>query len=196
MGPARGPDGGAFEDAALIGRVAERDGAALEALYERYGSACYALARRIVANDSLAEAVVLDVFRTIWDDAPRTDRARSGFAGWLLATTQHRAVDVVRREDNRKRRPSPADTVAQMTSPHHDDHDEAWWGLRRDRVQSALALLPQADRDVLVLAFFGGYTQREIAGITGVPFATIKSRMHGAVKTLQEGLGDEAMVTP
>ncbi|MDX6285361.1 MAG: polymerase sigma-70 factor, subfamily [Frankiales bacterium] len=191
MGPARGSDGGAFEDAALIGRVAERDGAALEALYDRYGSVCYALAWRIVADDGLAEGVVLDVFRTIWEDAPRTDRARSGLAGWLLATTQHRAVEVVRREDNRKRRPSPTAVVALLSAAKRDDNDEAWWGLRRDRVRAALDQLSDADRDVLVLAYFGGYTQREIAGVTGLPFATIKSRMHVAMKALRQGLGDE-----
>jgi RNA polymerase sigma-70 factor (ECF subfamily) len=196
MGPARAGDGGALEDAALIGRVAERDGAALEALYDRYGGACYALARRIVADDGLAEGVVLEVFHTIWDDAARIDRARSGLAGWLLATTQHRAVEVVRREDNRKHRPSPEQTVALLTSSGRDADDEPWWGLRRERVRGALETLSASDRDLLVLAYFGGYTQREIAGITGVPIATIKSRMHDAVKSLREGLGDEAMVTP
>lgn len=195
MGTARANNEGSFEDAALIGRVAERDGVALEALYDRYGSACYALARRVVADDGLAEGVVIDVFRTVWEDAPRTDRARAGLAGWLLATTQHRAVEVVRREDNRKRRPSPAAAVGLMTSTGRDSHDEAWWELRRDRVRSALEQLPPVDRDVLVLAYFGGYTQREIAGITAAPLATIKSRMHGAVNSLREGLGDEAIVT-
>jgi RNA polymerase sigma-70 factor (ECF subfamily) len=181
----------------LIGRVAERDGVALEALYDRYGGACYALARRIVADDGLAESVVLDVFRTVWEQAGRIDRAHSGLGGWLLAAAQHRAVDVVRREDNRRRRPTPADTLGLLdpSRPAPDD-EAAWWGLRRERVQSALTQLSPSDRDVLVLAYFGGYTQREIAGITGVPFATVKARMLSAVRGLREGLGDEAMVTP
>jgi RNA polymerase sigma-70 factor (ECF subfamily) len=196
MGSARASDGAAFEDAALIGRVAERDGAALEALYDRYGAACYAVARRIAGADGLAEDVVLDVFRSVWDEAEQIDRVRSGLAGWLLTATQHRAVEVVRREDNRKHRPTPAQTTALLTPTGRDPADEAWWGLRRARVRTALEQLSAGDRDLLVLAYFGGYTQREIAGITGVPFATIKSRMHDAIKSLREGLGDEAMVTP
>jgi RNA polymerase sigma-70 factor (ECF subfamily) len=137
------------------------------------------------------------VFRSVWDETGRIDQARSAFGGWLLAAVQHRAVDVVRREDNRRRRPSPADALALFDPSSTADDDEVpWWGLRRDRVQAALAQLPREDRDVLVLAYFGGYTQREIAGITGVPFATVKARMLSAVRGLREGLGDEAMVTP
>jgi RNA polymerase sigma-70 factor (ECF subfamily) len=193
MGPARGSDPSSFEDAVLVGRVAERDGAALESLYDRYGGACYALAHRIVADDGLAESVVLEVFRTVWADAGRIDRARSGLGGWLLATTQHVAVDVVRREDNRRHRPTPTAVLALLGPATSGHDDEAWWGLRRERVQTALNQLSTADRDVLVLAYFGGYTQREIAGITGVPVASVKSRMLAAVRGLREGLGDEAM---
>jgi RNA polymerase sigma-70 factor (ECF subfamily) len=195
--PGRGSDAASFEDATLVGRVAERDGAALDALYARYGGACYALARRIVADDGLAESVVLDVFRAVWEDAGRIERAQSGLGAWLLAATQRRAVDLVRREDNRRRRPTPDQTLDLLTSSQQSDGDDAaWWALRRDRVHSVLDQLPKADREILVLAYFGGYTQREIAGITGVPFTSVKSRMLAAVKELRAGLGDEAVVAP
>ncbi len=108
-GPSAGEAG--LEDRELVGRVADGDGAALEALYARYGRACYGLARRILADDQFAQDCVQEVFLAVWRDASRFDAARGGFSTWLLSMTHHKAVDAVRREENLRKRRTGADAA-------------------------------------------------------------------------------------
>jgi DNA-directed RNA polymerase specialized sigma24 family protein len=89
----------------------EGDGGALEALYSRYGRACYGLARRILADEQLAQDAVQEVFLTVWRDASRFDASRGGFSTWLLSMTHHKAVDSVRREENLRKRRTTADAL-------------------------------------------------------------------------------------
>ena len=182
-----------LDDRALVARVTEGDAPALEALYARYGRPCYALARRIVSDENFAQDVVQEVFLTVWRDASRFDPVRGGFSSWLLSMTHHKAVDLVRREENlRKRR-----TAAELLEERVDDgplvHDQVWSTLRRERVRVALATLPVPQREALTLAYFGGYTQREIAGLTSTPLGTVKTRMLAGMRRLKdhlEGLAD------
>ncbi|MGH3674025.1 MAG: sigma-70 family RNA polymerase sigma factor, partial [Pseudonocardiaceae bacterium] len=90
-------------DAELVQRVGDADGAALSQLYQRFGRPCYSLARRICADEGLAEDVVQEVFLTLWRDPTRFDPSRGGFATWLLTLIHHRAVDVVRKETTIRR---------------------------------------------------------------------------------------------
>src|SRR5947209_3350439 len=99
-----------LSDPELVRRVRDADGAALSQLSQRFVRPCYSLARRICADEKLAEDVVQEVFLTLWRDPTRYDPARGGFATWLLTVTHHRAVDAVR-----KKAPS----------------DDAWWLRRR-----------------------------------------------------------------
>ena len=177
-----------LEDRGLIAMVTEGDGGALEALYARYGRACYGLARRILGDEQFAQDVVQEVFLTVWRDAARFDAARGGFSTWLLSMTHHKAVDAVRREESlRKRR-----TMSELLEPREDDgpvvHDEVWSLLRRERVREALKTLPEAQKQALTLAYFGGYTQREIAGLTGAPLGTVKTRMLAGMRRLRDSL--------
>ena len=100
-----------LDDRALVARVTEGDGAALEALYGRYGRACFGLARRILADEQFAQDVVQEVFLTVWRDASRFDASRGGFSTWLLSMTHHKAVDAVRREENLRKRRTTAETL-------------------------------------------------------------------------------------
>jgi DNA-directed RNA polymerase specialized sigma24 family protein len=93
-------------DAELVRRVRDADGAALSQLYQRFVRPCYSLARRIWADEKLAEDVAQEVFLTLWRDPSRYDPARGGFATWLLTVIHHRAVDAVRRESTGKAVPS------------------------------------------------------------------------------------------
>jgi RNA polymerase sigma factor (sigma-70 family) len=179
---------GGLDDRALVARVTEGDGGALEALYGRYGRPCYALARRIMADEQLAQDAVQEVFLTVWRDAGRFDPARGGFSSWLLSMTHHKAVDVVRREENLRKRRTTADVLEQREVDGPRVHDEVWSRLRRDRVRAALHTLPQPQREALVLAYFGGYTQREIAGLTDTPLGTVKTRMLAGMRRLKDGL--------
>ncbi len=185
-GVSSGYDG--LDDRALVARVTEGDGGALEALYGRYGRACYGLARRILADDQFAQDVVQEVFLTVWRDAHRFDATRGGFSTWLLSMTHHKAVDAVRREENLRKRRTTSEMLEDRAVDGPKVHDEVWSTLRGERVRAALLTLPDPQKEALTLAYFGGYTQREIAGITSTPLGTVKTRMLAGMKRLKEGL--------
>ena len=188
--PAAGPTGA--DDATLVARLGARDAAALEEIYTRYARICFALARRILADELLAQDVVQEVFLVLWRDPGRYDAERGSFSSWLLALTHHKAVDVVRREENLRRRRTTADVLEFEESPGTPVADEVLLGLRRDRVRAALRSLPPPQREALALAYFGGYTQREIASLTGQPLGTVKTRMLLGMRRLRDTLrGDE-----
>jgi RNA polymerase sigma-70 factor, ECF subfamily len=192
---AKGPS-----DAELVRRVREADGAALSQLYQRFGRPCYSLARRICADEGLAEDVVQEVFLTLWRDPTRFDPSRGGFATWLLTLIHHKAVDAVRRESTIRRRMVAVPEAGEDWSPTPvpgADH-AALARVAAGQVRAALHRLPVEQRQVLALAYFGGHTQREIAVLTGVPLGTVKSRMFTAVQRLRvlltDQLGPDALV--
>ena len=177
-----------LDDRALVARVTEGDGGALEALYARYGRACYGLARRILTDEQLAQDAVQEVFLTVWRDASRFDASRGGFSTWLLSMTHHKAVDSVRREENLRKRRTTADALEHRESDAPRVDDAVWSLLRRERVREVLATLPDPQREALTLAYFGGYTQREIAGLTDTPLGTVKTRMLAWMRRMKESL--------
>ncbi len=177
-----------LDDRALVARVTEGDGGALEALYRRYGRPCYGLARRILADEQFAQDVVQEVFLTVWRDASRFDASRGGFSTWLLSMTHHKAVDAVRREENLRKRRTSSEILEDRVSDAPVVEDEVWSLLRRERVRQALTTLPAVQAEALTLAYFGGYTQREIAGLTKTPLGTVKTRMLAGMRRLRETL--------
>jgi RNA polymerase sigma factor (sigma-70 family) len=177
-----------LEDRDLVRLVVQRDGGALEALYGRYGRPCYGLARRILANEQLAQDVVQEVFLALWRDASRFDAARGGFSSWLLSMTHHKAVDAVRREENLRKRRTAAEVLESREETRPGPEAEVWTTMRGERVRSALSELPEPQREALVLAYFGGYTQREIAGLTATPLGTVKTRMLAGMRRMRDGL--------
>lgn len=194
-GPAAGPAGSGavpsydgLDDRALVARVTEGDGGALEALYGRYGRACYGLARRILVDEQLAQDAVQEVFLTVWRDASKFDATRGGFSTWLLTMTHHKSVDSVRREENLRKRRTTDDALEYEESDAPQVDDAVWSLLRRERVREVLATLPDPQREALTLAYFGGYTQREIAGLTETPLGTVKTRMLAGMRRMKESL--------
>jgi RNA polymerase sigma factor (sigma-70 family) len=181
---------GELSDVALVRLVAEGDPRALEQLYDRYGRSAYALARRITGVGTFAEEVVQEVFFALWRDPAKYDPARGGFASWLLAAVHHKSVDAVRREQTlRNRRARAAEEAEWFTTAVADApavEDEVWVGLRGERVRTALRELPASQREALTLAYFGGYTQREIATLTDTPLGTVKTRMLAGMRRLRD----------
>ena len=174
------------EDSDLLARVGGGDEAAIEQLYQRYGGACYALARRLLRDASLAEDVVQQVFLALWQ-GNSYDPARGAVSTWLLSITHHKAVDALRRE-SRRRTISSDEAMAELASTSPAPDDEAWRLLRAERTRAALRALRAEHREVLLLAYYGGYTQREIADMTGLPLGTVKSRTLAAMNRLREEL--------
>ena len=179
-----------LRDGQLVELVAQKDAGALEALYERYGRPAYSLARRILTDETLAQDVVQEVFLSLWRDARRFDAGRGTVATYLLSMTHHRAVDVVRREENLRRWRTSDEGLELEPDPKARVEDEVEASERRTEVRAALAELPAAQREALLLAFFGGYTQREVAALVGVPLGTVKTRMAAGMRKMKEALQD------
>lgn len=179
-----------LRDSQLVELVAEKDAGALEALYDRYGRPAYSLARRILAEETLAQDVVQEVFLSLWRDARRFDAGRGTVATYLLSMTHHRAVDVVRREENLRRWRTSDEGLELEPDPKGRVEDEVEASERRAQVRAALGELPAAQREALLLAYFGGYTQREVAALVGVPLGTVKTRMAAGMRKLREALQD------
>ena len=179
-----------LRDGQLVELVAQKDAGALEALYDRYGRAAYSLARRILTEETLAQDVVQEVFLSLWRDARRFDAGRGTVATYLLSMTHHRAVDVVRREENLRRWRTSDEGLELAPDPKARVEDEVEASERRSEVRAALAELPAAQREALLLAYFGGYTQREVAALVGVPLGTVKTRMAAGMRKMKEALQD------
>ena len=188
--PARRPEEESG-DADLVRRIRAGDRGAVDDLYDRFRRPAFALARRILADDVLAEDVLQDVFLSVWRDPSAFDRGRGSFASWLMAMVHHKAVDAVRREESQRRRQSMAEDDAALAAPTfaQDVEDEAWTRMEGERVRSALGVLPTAQREALTLAYYGGYTQREVAALTGAPLGTVKTRMLAGMRRLKAELG-------
>lgn len=191
------PPSRAEEDAwcaELVGRLGAGDGHALEQLYDRYARPAYSLARRITGDAAFAEEVVQEVFLAVWRQPERFRSDRGGFASWLLAAVHHKSVDAVRREEAVRRRSQALQAVESLdlsgaSAPTHTE-DAVEVRMRGERVRTALKDLPDSQREALALAYYGGYTQREIASLTNTPLGTVKTRMHRAMHNLRSALDD------
>jgi RNA polymerase sigma factor (sigma-70 family) len=184
--------------AELVRRVGVGDGRALEELYDRYARPAYSLARRVTGDPAFAEEVVQEVFLAVWRRPERFRPSRGGFASWLLAAVHHRSVDAVRREEAVRRRALALQAVGAVDAsdpPADRTGDVVEEKLRGERVRQALRELPAAQREALALAYYGGYTQREIASLTRTPLGTVKTRMHRAMHQLRAALDDLAEPT-
>jgi RNA polymerase sigma factor (sigma-70 family) len=179
-----------LRDGQLVELVARKDAGALEALYERYGRTAYSLARRMLTEETLAQGVVQEVFLSLWRDAPRFDARRGTVATYLLSMTHHRAVNVVRREENLRRRRTADEALEYRPDPEVRVEEDIESAGRRAEVTAALAELPPAQREALLLAYVGGYTQREVAALVGVPPGTVKTRTAAGLRKLKAALRD------
>jgi RNA polymerase sigma-70 factor (ECF subfamily) len=175
-----------LSDEALVALVARGDDGALGELYDRYGRVAYGVALRVLRDAALAEDAVQEAFVTLWRTAARFVPERARASTWLLTLVHRRAVDAVRREQ--RRRTEPLEQAPDPATAGADD--DALLRFERERVQSALAQLPDAQREALELAYFGGFTQAELADRLGQPLGTIKSRMFSGLRRLAELLGE------
>jgi RNA polymerase sigma-70 factor (ECF subfamily) len=175
-----------LSDEALVALVARSDDDAFAELYDRYGRLAYGLARRILRDASLAEDAVQDAFLTIWRSASRFSEERAPARVWILTLVHRRAVDLVRHHERRR-----AEQLPQVEEKGDDAADETvWLRLERERVRNALGQLPDQQREAIELAYFGGFTQSELAERLGQPLGTIKSRMFSGLARLRELLED------
>ena len=178
-----------LSDEALVLLAARSEQSALAELYDRYARTAYALALRVLRDEALAEDAVQEAFLSVWRTASRFVPERGRASTWILTLVHRRAVDVVRREERRR-----ADSLERVPEQGGGSVDEdAWLRLQRERVREALRQLPDAQREALELAYYGGFTQSELAERLGQPLGTIKSRMFAGLTRMRELLGDPGM---
>ena len=171
-----------LSDEALVALVSRSDEPALAELYDRVGGQAYGLAYRVLRDEALAEDAVQEAFLGLWRTAGSFIPERAKASTWILTLVHRRAVDLVRREQRRR-----ADPIEGAPEPAVGSAEEAaWLRLDRERVQDALAQLPDQQREAIELAYYGGYTQSELAERLGQPLGTIKSRMFPGLTKLRE----------
>jgi RNA polymerase sigma-70 factor (ECF subfamily) len=176
-----------LSDEALVALTARGEEGALAELYDRLGATAFALARRILRDQTLAEDAVQEAFLTVWRGAARFVPERSRASTWVLMLVHRRAVDLVRH--SQRRRVEPFDSAPEEADPQAADLPLQ--RLERERVRNALAKLPEREREAIELAYYGGFTQSELADRLGEPLGTIKSRMFTGLRRLRELLGDD-----
>jgi RNA polymerase sigma factor (sigma-70 family) len=176
-----------LSDEAVVALLARSDDSALAELYDRFGRVAYGLALRVLRDEKLAEDAVQEAFLSAWRNADRFMPERAKASTWLLTLVHRRAVDLVRREDRRRTEP-----LAEELEPARESsaEEDAWLRFERERVQAALRQLPDQQREALELAYYGGFSQSELAERLGQPVGTIKSRMFTGLARLRELLAE------
>ncbi len=172
-----------LSDEALVALVERDDELALAELYDRFGRVAFGLALRLLRDHSLAEDAVQEGFLSLWRTAGRFVPERSKASTWILTLVHHRAVDLVRREE--RRRVEPFETAPEEDAGFSTE-EAVWLGLERARVQEALRSLPDQQREAIELAYYGGFTQSQLAERLGEPLGTIKSRIFTGLVNLRK----------
>lgn len=173
-------------DSTLVLGIARYRQDALAEAYRRHGGAVFGLSKRLLRDDALAEEITQEIFLRLWQEPDRFDAARGTLRSFLLAQTHGRSVDLIRSETSRRKREekSPHDTV----TARYDIENEIIDLETSEEISDALGRLPEEQRSAIVLAYFGGYTYREVARILGDPEGTVKSRIRSGLQGMRGAL--------
>jgi RNA polymerase sigma-70 factor (ECF subfamily) len=172
--------------------VRDGEARAFEVIFDRHGGAAFSLAYRMCGRRAMAEDIVQESFLSLWRSGARYDRARGSVRSWVLSVVHNRAVDAFRRDAGKDSRDVHDDGIAErIPGP---DRTEAEVERRDDahHVRGALSGLPAEQRQVIELAYFGGFTHTQIADMLGLPAGTVKGRMRLGLTKMRLALGDQA----
>jgi len=170
----------------LLGRVARGDERAFEQLYDVVAARVYGLARRIVRDPAQAEEVAQEVLVEVWRTASRFDASKGSATSWIFTIAHRRAVDRVRSEQAGADR---LQRVATIETPYDDVVEEATARLEKTQVRRCMAGLTELQREAITLAYYGGYTYREVADLLKTGLPAIKTRMRDGLIRLRDCLG-------
>jgi len=170
-------------DAVLVIGISRYQEQNLAEAYRRHAGAVYGLARRLLANQAMAEEVVQDVFLRLWNQPDRFDPERGSLRSYLLAQGHGRSVDLLRSETSRRAR---EERDARKTAESGYDLEHEVMDLTvADGVRGAMSELADGERRAIELAYLGGHTYREVAALLGEPEGTVKSRIRSGLKKLR-----------
>jgi RNA polymerase sigma-70 factor (ECF subfamily) len=181
-------------DEDLMALVREGEARAFEIVFDRHAGPAFSLAYRMCGRRTLAEEVVQEAFMSLWRSGARYDRTRGSVRSWVLGVVHNRAIDALRRHVTRDSRDVADVGIAErLPAPELTEVEVA----RREEsraVRSALSALPAEQRQVIELAYFGGFTHTQIADMLGAPVGTVKGRMRLGLSKMRLALGEPSEV--
>jgi len=186
----------ALADEELMQLVYDGDARAFEVVFDRHAGPAFSLAYRMCGRRALAEEIVQEAFMSLWRSTARYDRNRGSVRSWVLRVVHNRAIDTFRRELSSARRLISDEGIADALVARERTEDEVERRSDARLVRTALAGLPPDQRQVIELAYFGGFSQSQIAEALGLPAGTVKGRMRLALRKLKVALGEPAGVVP
>ncbi|WP_203581990.1 ECF RNA polymerase sigma factor SigK [Microbacterium hibisci] len=172
----------------LLLRVAQADQAAFARVYDLLSPRVFGLILRVLVDRAQSEEVLQEVFLEVWQSAARFAPNRGQGRSWVLTIAHRRAVDRVRSSQASSDRDVRAG-FRDLDVAHDGVAEQAELRIEGQRVATALAALPDVQREALTLAYYGGYSQSEIAALVGAPLGTIKTRMRDGLSRLRAELG-------
>jgi RNA polymerase sigma-70 factor (ECF subfamily) len=181
-----------LSDAGLVVAISRYREEALAEAYRRHAGAVYGLARRLLADDTQAEEIVQEIFLRLWNQPEKFDPGRGSLRSFLLAGCHGRSVDLLRSDAARRRREER--DLRRTAEAGYDVEHEVWDLTVADTMRTALAVLPDGERRAIELAYWGGHSYREVAGLLGEPEGTVKSRIRAGLKRLRSELADAGLV--
>ena len=176
----------ADSDLTLLQRIRLGDEDAVLALYDRYSQLAYSIILRVLRDEGVAEEVMQDIFLQLWRKPDSYDPSRGTLRTWIAVVCRHRAVDQLRK---RRYEVDIDDLDLHVGAKQEENVGSAQF---LDKVQAEMYRMPAAERLVLELAYFEGYTHSEISARTGQPLGTVKSRIRSAVGRLRNVLMEKA----
>jgi RNA polymerase sigma-70 factor (ECF subfamily) len=173
---------------ALLARVARGDTAAFEALYDEVSGTVFGVILRVLRDSAQSEEVAQEVFLEVWRTASRFDAARGAASTWILTMAHRRAIDRVRSAQASHDREERI--AARDQAPAYDEvADQVETRLEHEQVRRCLTTLTDLQRESVRLAYYNGYTYREVAELLAVPLGTIKTRLRDGLIRLRDCLG-------
>ncbi len=182
-----------LDDHQLIQRISQVDKDALEALYTRFQTPVYSLAMFMLKQPALAEEVTQDIFLNIWLKAGSFNAERGQPKGWIMSVAHHKIVDVIRSRRRTIVNTDPADyeTLDLLPASGASTEAQVEQTLERERIMRALATIPDSQSEVIMLAYFEGFSQSEMAERLAQPLGTIKTRVRLAMQKLRTVLEND-----
>lgn len=177
-------------DEQLMAAIREQDEAALATLYKRHKALLRTIVGRVVNNDSDADDLVQEIFCEVWRLAANYSEEKGKALGWLVTLARRRAIDKLRKKQAYQRAEDrlTVETQNSASGDYHSADDDAVASDRAEILQRVINTLPEAQRDALLMAFYRGMSQRQIAAETGIPLGTIKTRLDLAVRKVRTAI--------
>ena len=172
----------------LLLQIAQGDEDAFARMYDLLSPRVFGLILRVLVDRSQSEEVLQEVFLEVWQSAARFAPNRGQGRSWILTIAHRRAVDRVRSAQASTSRDVRAG-LRDLDVPHDGVAEQVELKIEGERIAAALAKLPEAQREAITLAYYGGYSQSEIAALVGAPLGTIKTRMRDGLSRLRAEMG-------